>query len=109
MAVKLKPISQIELQLGINPNGKVQKYFTKRCRDRMDKYVPMDTGNLRRNTHLSSNSITYQSDYAEKQYTTQYNPENYTTPGTGPNWDKRMLSAEKDFLIKEVQNYMKRG
>lgn len=107
MAVKLKPISQIELQLGINPDGRVQKYFTKRCRDRMDKYVPMDTGMLRRNTYLSSKSITYQSDYAELQYATQF--KNYTTPGTGPNWDKRMLSAEKDFLIKEVQNYVKRG
>lgn len=109
MSVTLKPISKIKVDLGIDPSGRVQKYFTKRCRDRMDKYVPMDTGILRNNTHLTAESITYQTKYAHKQYTTQFSPENYTTPGTGPYWDKRMISAEKDKLIREVKAYMKRG
>lgn len=33
----------------------------------------------------------------------------YHTPGTGSYWDKRMWSAEKDTVIKEVQRYFDRG
>ena len=32
--------------------------------------------------------------------------ENYTTPGTGPYWDKRMVSAEMQDVVKEVQDYI---
>ena len=31
---------------------------------------------------------------------------NYTTPGTGPYWDKRMVSAEMQDVVKEVQEYV---
>lgn len=64
----LKPISEIKADLGIEPNGKVQKYFTERCYQHMDKYVPKDTGMLRENVILDSDSITYQSPYAHAQY-----------------------------------------
>ena len=45
----LKPISEIKANLGIEPNGRVQKFFTNACRNHMDKYVPKDTGMLREN------------------------------------------------------------
>ena len=107
----LKPISEIKADLGIEPNGKVQKYFTERCYQHMDKYVPKDTGNLRENVILDSDSITYQSPYAHAQYVgyTKGPVLNYTTPGTGPYWDKRMVSVEINDIIKECQEYMKRG
>lgn len=81
----LKPISEIKANLGIEPNGKVQKYFTERCYQHMDKYVPKDTGNLRENVILDSDSITYQSPYAHAQYVgivhgTPIKDENRTTP-----------------------------
>ena len=34
---------------------------------------------------------------------------NYTTPGTGSYWDKRMVSAEMQDVVKEVQDYIDRG
>ena len=108
----LKPISEIKANLGIEPNGKVQKYFTERCYQHMDKYVPKDTGNLRENVILDSDSITYQSPYAHAQYVgiVHGSPvKKYTTPGTGPYWDKRMVSAEINDIIQECQEYMKRG
>lgn len=107
----LRPISEIKADLGIEPNGKVQKYFTERCYQHMDKYVPKDTGNLRENVILDSDSITYQSPYAHAQYVgyTKRPVLNYTTPGTGPYWDKRMVSVEINDIIKECQEYMKRG
>ena len=81
----LKLISEIKADLGIEPNGKVQKYFTERCYQHMDKYVPKDTGVLRENVIVDSNSITYNVPYAHAQYVgivhgTTIKDENRTTP-----------------------------
>ena len=109
----LKPISEIKADLGIEPNGKVQKYFTERCYQHMDKYVPMaDTHQLRENVTVNSNSITYNMPYAHAQYVgiVHGSPvRNYTTPGTGPYWDKRMVSAEMQDVVKECQAFINRG
>ena len=111
MPVKLKPTSQIKARLGIQPNGRVQKFFTNTCYKHMDKYVPMDEGNLRTIVDVKSDSITYESPYAKYQYHGKradgtHVVKNYTTPGTGTYWDKRMTSAEIQDVVKEVQNYI---
>lgn len=111
MPVKLKPTSTIKARLGIEPNGRVQKFFTNTCYKHMDKYVPKDEGNLRTNVDVESNSITYESPYARYQYYGMRDDgthvvKNYTTPGTGPYWDKRMVSAEMQDVVKEVQKYI---
>jgi hypothetical protein len=113
MPVKMQPTSIIKARLGIEPNGRVQKFFTNTCYKHMDKYVPKDSGDLRTIVDINSNSITYEMPYARYQYygvrgdgTHQVNPENYTTPGTGPYWDKRMVSAEMQDVVKEVQDYI---
>lgn len=114
MPVKLKPTSQIIARLGLEPNGRVQKFFQNTCYKHMDKYVPKDEGNLRINVDLSDpTKIIYQSPYAEYQYYGIRNDgtrpvQNYTTPGTGPYWDKRMVSAEMQDVVKEVQDYIGR-
>lgn len=109
--MKLKPVSQIKLELGIDPGGRVQKFFTDTCYKHMDKYVPKDIGNLRDNVSKGENYITYESPYAHAQYVGYTNGlvRNYTTPGTGPYWDKRMVSVELDEVTKEVQEYVNRG
>lgn len=33
----------------------------------------------------------------------------YSKPGTGPYWDKKMVSAEMSEIEKEIENYVKRG
>lgn len=111
MPIKLKPTSQIKARLGIEPNGRVQKFFTNTCYKHMDKYVPMDKGNLRTNVDVQPSTITYESPYAKYQYYGEradgsHKVQNYTTPGTGPYWDKRMVSAEMQDVVKEVQNYV---
>ena len=55
----LRPISEIKADLGIEPNGKVQKYFTERCYQHMDKYVPKDTGALRETVVKETDYIKY--------------------------------------------------
>ena len=81
----LKPVSEIKMNLGIEPNGRAQKFFTNACYKHMDKYIPKDTGILRENVVLQSDSITYQSPYAHYQYKGMREDgthvvKNYTTP-----------------------------
>lgn len=112
MPVKMQPTSVIKANLGIEPNGKVQKFFTNTCYRYMDKYVPKDNGLLREIVTIDSNSITYEQEYAHAQYVGKVNGGevvNYTTPGTGPYWDKRMISAEMQDVVKEVQNFIDKG
>lgn len=107
--MKLNPISQIKANLGIDANGRAQKFFTDTCRKHMDKYVPKDIGNLRDIVDVGTDYITYESPYAHAQYVGIVNGSevrNYTTPGTGSYWDKRMWSAEKDEIIQEIQRYI---
>ena len=136
--MKLKPISVIKADLGINPNGRVQAFFTDTCKKYMDKYVPYNDGLLRENIDQGKDYITYESPYARYQYhgklmvmengkgafysknygfwsapgknkTLTDKDLNYHTPGTGPHWDKRMWSAEGKEVVKEVQEYVNRG
>ena len=104
--MKLQPISVIKARLGIEPNGRIHKFFTDTCYKHMDKYVPKDIGNLRNIVTRTANSITYESPYAHAQYVgfTKGPIRRYTTPGTGPYWDKRMWSAEGNIVVREVQN-----
>jgi len=103
--MKMQPISVIKANLGIEPNGRIQRFFTNTCYKHMDKYVPKDIGNLRDIVTRTANSITYESPYAHAQYVgfTKGPVRNYTTPGTGPYWDKRMWSAEGNIVVREVQ------
>lgn len=112
MPVKIQPTSVIKANLGIEPNGKVQKFFTNTCYRYMDKYVPKDNGLLRENVTIDSNSITYEQEYAHAQYIGEVNGGqvfNYTTPGTGPYWDERMKSADMQNVVAEVQDFIDKG
>ena len=114
MPVIMKPTSEIKARLGIEPKGRAQKFFTNTCYKHMDKYVPKDEGNLRTIVDIGNDTITYESPYARYQYYGMREDgthvvQNYTTPGTGPYWDKRMVSAEMQDVVKEVQKYVNRG
>ena len=113
MKFKMKPTSVIKADLGINPGGRIHAFFTETCYKRMDKYVPKRTGTLRDNVDVLTDKIIYKSDpYAIIQYygiIWGHPVQNYTEPGTGPYWDKRMWSAEKYDVVKEVQKEIDRG
>lgn len=116
MPVKLAPTSQIVARLGLEPNGKVQRFFQNTCYRHMDKYVPQGaTGNLRTIVDLSNPQyILYEMPYAKYQYKGMREDgtrvvKNYTTPGTGSYWDRRMVSVEMQDVVRETQNYIKYG
>ena len=114
MPVKIKPVSVIKAHLGIEPHGRVQRFFTNTCYKHMDKYVPKKEGILRGTVNVEIDSITYKVPYASYQYygvreDGTHKVKNYTTLGTGTYWDKRMWSVEGQNVIKETQNFVNRG
>lgn len=81
--MSLKPVGEIKANLGIEPNGRTQKFFTETCYKHMDKYVPQNLGDLRTIVDIQADSITYESPYAHAQYIGIVNGspvKNYTTP-----------------------------
>ena len=112
--VRLDSIDTIKKRLGLEPNGRVQAFFTQTCYNHMDKYIPQRDGNLRTIVDIQPDSITYEQQYASYQYKGEredgsHKVQNYTTPGTGPYWDRRMVSAEMEQVVKEVQDYVNGG
>ena len=93
-----KIVNKFNMQKG----GSAQLFLSNECFRRMDKYVPKDTGLLKGTATVRPGSVTYEQPYAHRQYTT-----NKGKGIRGKYWDKKMLSAEKAMLVKDVQNYVK--
>ena len=129
MKLKMKPVGVIKAELGLEPNGKIQKKFTHLCRVHMDKYVPQRDGDLATQVEEGFDYVKYQSPYAHYQYMgiLYVDPETgspfarkkatkvptnrkltYHKPGTGDHWDERMKSAEMDAVLRELQDYIRR-
>lgn len=137
--VKLKPISTIIADLGLEDGGRVHKEFAQACAIHMDKYVPMQRGNLAKYKLVDNGtSIMYDQPYAHYMYVGKVmgpnipikvngivvrwfsrKPKHYTGADidykknrheyAGAYWDKRMWSAEKNEIVSEMQNYIERG
>lgn len=88
---------------GMQENGDTQLFLANTCFRRMQKYVPFDTGTLSTHATVRPGSVTYEEQYAHKQYTT-----NKGKGIRGKQWDKRMISAEKELIVKEVEAYAKK-
>ena len=119
MPVQMKTVNNIEARLGLDKDGRVQKYFTNACAKHMDKYVPMDSGNLADYYIESPDKIVYHQPYARYQYygvrqdgSHKIDPNNRDRskhPLATSYWDKVMWSAEKQDVIKETQKYFEHG
>lgn len=79
------------------------RVFTEQAFKDMQPYVPLEFGTLRGSGSVADHeTIVWEGlVYAPVQYYTQF--ENYTTPGTGPYWDKKasgnhMGSWERAYL-----------
>ena len=119
----LKPNSVIYADLGLQDNGPVHAFFTATCAKAMDKYVPFDTGSLAETVYVegkttrnvTTNTITYEQPYARYVYYgrskygawLKYNKSKHEYAGAY--WDKRMWTADKDKVVKQVQDFINRG
>lgn len=116
MGIRINSLDKIKRRLNIQDGGPAHAYFTELCYKKMDKFVPMSAkesaGNLRTIVDIQIDSITYESPYASYQYFGKRKDgshviSHWTTPGTGPRWDKRMISADMKEIVKEVSKYVK--
>ena len=88
---------------GMQEGGNTQLFLANTCFRRMHKYVPLDTGTLASHTTVKPGSVTYEEQYAHKQYTS-----NKGKGIRGKQWDKKMIANERDALTREVENYIKK-
>lgn len=125
----LTPISNIKARIGINDDGRVQKYLTSTIANKMGKYVVGGTsGSVNLLKTLNKDSITYKAPYAHYQYIGKV----YIDPNTGSAWakkgvtkiptnvdlkhligfsywDRAFWASEKNVVLEELQKYIDRG
>ena len=90
-------------KFGMQEGGNAQLFLSNTCFKRMTKYVPWKSGNLATTVTVRPGSVTYEQEYAHKQYTT-----NKGSGIRGKQWDKRMVNAEKPQLVKETEAYVRK-
>ena len=122
MPVKINSTSKIKARLGIEPNGRAQKFFTAECARQMDRFVPFRKGILAGTvvnngvvtSNVTTNTITYDQEYAKVVYYGVRNGKaiNIHTDkhaDATTYWDKRMWSAKGPDIIKAVEDFIKNG
>lgn len=123
--VEMKPVGVILARLGVDRNGRVQRFLTETVNRRITRYMPFRTGVLATKLKFVSSptEITVNGPYARYQYygkvmvgkppkqvtDIDLNYDKTKHPNAGPFWDRRMMAAEKDVIVREVQAYVKRG
>lgn len=93
-----KIVNKFNMQKG----GSAQLFLSNECFRRMEKYVPWETGNLATTVTVKPGSVTYEQEYAHRQYT-----KNKGKGLRGKYWEQKMLSAEKQLLVNDVEKYVK--
>lgn len=113
--VDMKDFKQVTKDLGIDAQGRVQAFATKRAAMRMDRFTPKREGVLISTKDYTSvpTEVTYPQPYARNMYfgIDQRTGRNWTytgAPQRGSFWDEKMIAAEGDQWVKEVQEYSDR-
>ena len=123
--LEMKPIATILARLGIDKNGRVQRFLTETVNRRITRYMPFRTGVLATKLKFVSShtEITVNGPYARYQYygkvmvgrppkqvtDIDLNYDKTKHPQAGPFWDRRLMAAEKDVILREVGACIKRG
>lgn len=123
--VEMKPIATILARLGIDKNGRVQRFLTETVNKRITRYMPYRAGVLSSKLKFVSSptEITVNGPYARYQYygkvmvgkppkqvtDTDLNYDKFQNSRAGPFWDRRLMAAEKDVILREVGACIKRG
>lgn len=104
--IKLDGVNKILAKRGLDPQGKVQRFFTNEVARLSDPYVPFKTGALKNfQRTVLINQIQYNAPYAEKQYR---NNKGLGKQGTsngglrGKYWDKRMWADRGKDITESV-------
>lgn len=90
-------------------NDKIGLFMAETCARYMDKFIPMDSGNLAQDYTTNPFKVTYEVPYAHRIYEGQgFNFRKDKHPLATARWDKAMWSAYKGDIAKELTDYIKR-
>lgn len=101
-------VGSVDQLLSHTNKQKAKLVLTSQMGKDMEKYVPLRKGPLRANLTITPDRLSYGEVYARAQfYGTNgiVSFHNYTTPGTGPRWDRK---ASEDYMDSWVDTF-KRG
>lgn len=101
-------VGSVEQLLSHTNKQKAKLALTSQMGKDMEKYVPLRKGPLRANLTITPDRLSYGEVYARAQFYGKngiVSFHNYTTPGTGPRWDRK---ASKDYMDSWVDTF-KRG
>jgi hypothetical protein len=117
--VKMDSPSKIVKRIGLDQDGKIQKFWTATVLRRIQRYMPYRTGETIKltiaQTNINKPEIVTDTPYARMLYygvSAKGRPLNYTktkNPKAGPYWDRALTAAEMPAMAKELQSYIDRG
>lgn len=92
-------------KLGINENGRVQKFIDLECLRLCDQLIPMDTGNLKKlgesATIAGTGKVRWEGPYARRlYYHPEYNFSHEKNPQAGAYWFDRMKAQHKKQILE---------
>lgn len=122
--VNMSDAATILRKRGLEPNGRVQQFFTSECARYMDDYIPMQQGTLKNQRVIRLKEIEYTAPYArfhyygkvmigihsrsawakqgERKIVTEKDLKHHGAPMRGPFWDKRMWADKKTEILNAV-------
>ena len=88
---------------------RVGKFMAMEFYRKMVPYVPMDTGTLYRDVDINEFEVYYKQHYAERVYKgTHLNFSKEKHPNATSYWDKAMLKAHKQEIVRSVTKFIER-
>lgn len=115
--VKLDSVEKIMADVGIDERGELQAFHTQNVLNRILKYIPKRSGATQKITAIQTDvnrpAIVTDVPYGKylfygvamagnpKEPTDR--PLQYTTPGTGPHWDRAVTAAEGAAMTADLQ------
>lgn len=75
--------------------------------DTIDPWVPYDTGELSQNLTIDASGVTYNADYAAKQYYgTEFHHKREHHPLASAKWDEVAMQTERDAFALKVRDIL---
>lgn len=113
MRIRINPTAQILAERGLERGGRVQTFVDTSVVRLSDKYVPMQSGTLKKaiGTVYGSGKVRYNTPYARKNY---YESAGRGTQGTsfgglrGRLWFERMKSVYLDTILAGARRLLRR-
>ena len=110
LVVQIKPTAEIVKRLGLNPGGKVQKFWTQRCAACISKYLPFRAANsfgaaLDRGISPDGTKITLDLPYARFLYYGKLMVGEKTGSAYARSDEKKVVAVpEKDLIYTTTHN-----